>query len=57
MTEISALVSQAELSCESCEFVADSTGAAMVHAMTIGHTLSGETPEGHVVTVSIEQEE
>jgi hypothetical protein len=56
MTDISALVSQAVLSCESCEFAAENTGAAMVHAMTIGHTLSGETPEGHVVTVSIEEE-
>jgi hypothetical protein len=57
MTDIGVYVSQAKLSCESCEFEADSTGAAMVHAMHTTHTLSGETPEGHEVSISIEQEE
>jgi hypothetical protein len=43
----------AELSCESCDFTAEDSGSAMVHALTIGHTVSGETPGGDTVTISI----
>jgi len=56
MTDISNFVSQAVLTCESCEFVAKDPGYGMVHAMETRHTLSGETPEGHIVSVSIEEE-
>ena len=58
MTEnkISEFVSQAALACEGCDFAAENTGEAMVHAMTTAHTVSGETPDGHVVTISIERE-
>jgi hypothetical protein len=51
MTDINSLVSQAELSCESCEFAAESISSAMAHSMTTSHTVSGETPEGDTVTI------
>ena len=47
---------KAHLTCESCEFVAEDSGSAMVHALTIGHTVSGETPDGDSVTISIEEQ-
>lgn len=53
MSDISTFVSQAHLTCESCEFVAEDTGAAMTHALT-GHVISGETPDGDTITISIE---
>jgi hypothetical protein len=56
MTRVGEFISQAELSCESCDLAGTNTGEAMVHAMTTGHSLTGKTPEGHEVTVSIEQE-
>jgi hypothetical protein len=52
MIDISAFAEQAQLSCESCEFEAQGTGSAMAHAMTTGHVVSGETPEGDTVTIS-----
>ena len=55
-TKISEFVEQATLACESCEFEAQGTGSAMVHAMTTGHTLSGETPDGDTVTISTTDE-
>jgi hypothetical protein len=54
MTEFSKFLEQAVLTCESCDFTAEGTGAAMMHAMTIGHTVSGQTPEGDTVTISTE---
>jgi hypothetical protein len=51
MTDIGNLVSQAELSCESCEFTAENISSAMVHSMSTSHTVSGETPEGDTVTI------
>ncbi len=47
-------VLMAELSCGSCDFAAEDSGSAMVHALTIGHTVSGKTPEGDTVTISTE---
>lgn len=47
----------AKLSCESCEFEAEDSGSAMVHALTIGHTVSGQTPDGDTVTISTIEEE
>lgn len=55
MTDINELVKQAVYACDSCEFAADNTGAAMAHALTIGHVLKGETPEGSIVTISTEE--
>jgi len=54
MTIISKFIEQAALSCESCEFEAEGTGEAMMHALTIGHIVSGQTPDGDTVTISIE---
>lgn len=55
-TDISEFVGQAKLSCEACEFTATGTGEAMVHALTIGHTLSGQTPAGDTVTITTTEE-
>jgi hypothetical protein len=56
MTDISEFVKRAKLACNSCDFEAENTGSAMVHALTIGHVVSGETPDGHQVEISIERE-
>lgn len=45
-------VMRASLSCESCGFTAEDSSSAMVHALTIGHTVSGQTPEGDTVTIT-----
>jgi hypothetical protein len=47
-------VLMADLSCRSCDFTAEDSGEAMVHALTIGHTVSGQTPAGDTVTISTE---
>ena len=47
-------VLMASLSCGACDFTAEDSGAAMVHALTIGHTVSGQTPAGDTVTISTE---
>ena len=52
MTDITEYVKQAAFACESCEFVAEEGGTAMVHSLTIGHVLTGKTPEGDIVTIS-----
>ena len=38
MSTVSKFLEQAVLACESCEFKAEGTGDAMMHAMTTGHT-------------------
>lgn len=56
MTDISEFVKHAKLACESCEFESEDTGECMLHALQTQHTVSGESPEGHQVSISIEQE-
>ena len=56
MTDVSQFVRDAELACEGCDYKASNAGEAMVHALTIGHTLSGTTPDGHQITISTEDE-
>lgn len=55
MTAVSKFLEQAVLSCESCDFTGQGTGEAMMHAATTAHTVSGETPDGDTVTISIEE--
>ena len=56
MSDISEYLKVAKIACESCDFKAEDAGSAMVHALNIGHALSGETPAGDTVTISIECE-
>jgi hypothetical protein len=55
VTDISEYVKQAVYACESCEFHTDEAGPAMLHALNIGHILTGETSEGSIVTISTEE--
>ena len=54
VTNVSKFLEQAVLSCESCEFDAQGTGEAMMHVTATAHTVSGQTPDGDTVTISIE---
>jgi hypothetical protein len=55
VTDVTEYVKQAVYACESCEFEAEEGGTAMVHALTIGHVLTGKTPKGDIVTISTEE--
>lgn len=56
MTNVNQFVQQALLTCQSCDYEGEDAGAAMVHSMNTSHTLLGATPDGHVVSISVEQE-